>query len=119
MDRVGPLGTLLILAAKPHQKSCTNVDQFVLILCVSYRTLNGVTRSFEFPIPRCCDSIENLGDSYGKLYFISLDARSGYHQIGVREFDQENLAFFTPEVKKKLFVIMPFRPKNTPALIRS
>ena len=78
-DCTGPWGALLLLAAKPHQESCTNIDQFVWRLCVSYRALNGVTRSFEFPIPRCSDSIEDLGDSYGKLYFISLDARSGYH----------------------------------------
>ena len=114
-DCTGPWGALLLLAAKPHQESCTNIDEFVWRLCVSYRALNGVTRSFEFPIPRCSDSIEDLGDSYGKLYFISLDARSGYHQIRVRESDQEKLAFFTPDGKKKCFVVMPFGPKNAPA----
>ena len=56
-----------------------------------------------------------FGDSYGKLYLISLDARSGYHQIRVRESDQEKLAFFTPYGKKKCFIVMPFRPKNAPA----
>ena len=78
-DCTRPWGALILLAAKPHQESCTNIDQFVWRLCVSYRALNGVTRSFEFPIPRCSDSIEDLGDSYVKLYFISLNARSGYH----------------------------------------
>ena len=119
-DCIGPWGTLLLLAAKPHQESCTNIDQFVWRLCVSYRALNGVTRSFEFLSPRFSFSIEDLGDSYyGKLYFISLDARSGYHQIRVRECDQEKLAFFTPDGKKKCFVVIPFGPKNTPAFYTS
>ena len=93
----GLLGTLLLLTAKPHQKFCTNIDKFIWRLCVSYRTLNGVTRSFEFSLPHCSDSIKNLGDSNGKLYFISLDTRSSYHQIRVRECGQEKLDFFTSE----------------------
>ena len=60
-DCTGPWGALLLLAAKPHQESCTNIDEFVWRLCVTYRALNGVTRSFEFPIPRCSDSIEVWG----------------------------------------------------------
>ena len=66
-DCTGPRGALILLTAKPHQESCTNIDQLVWRLCVSYRALNGVTRSFELPIPRYSDSIEDLGDSYGKL----------------------------------------------------
>ena len=76
--------------------------------------LYGVTRSIEFPNSRCSDSIEDLGDSYGCLFFISLDAPSGYHQIKVRTCDQENLNFLTPEGKKKWFIIIPFGSKNAP-----
>ena len=74
-----PWGVLLLLAAKPHQEFCTNIDKFVWRLCVSYIPLNSVTHSFKFPIPRCSHSIEDLGDPYGKLFFISLDDRSDYH----------------------------------------
>ena len=77
--------------------------------------LNGVTKSFEYPIPKCSDSIEDFGEFSGKIYFISLDARSGYHQIRVRNVDQEKLAFFTPDGKTKTFKVMPFGPKNAPA----
>ena len=98
-DCTGPWGALLLLAAKAHQKSCTNINKLVRRLCVSYRALDTVTRSLEFPIPRCSDSIKDLGNSYGKLYLISFDDRSGYHQIRVRECDQEKLAFFIPEGK--------------------
>ena len=77
--------------------------------------MNGVTKCFEYPIPRCSDSIEDFGDLSGKFYFISLDARSGYHQIRVRKIDQEKLAFFRPDGKKETFKVMPFGPKNAPA----
>ena len=96
-DCNGSWGALLLFAVKPHQESCTNTDKFVWRLCVSYRFLNGVTIPFEFPIPRWYDSIEDLGDSYGKLYFISLNTRSDYHRIRVRECDQKKLTFFTHE----------------------
>ena len=107
--------TLLLLAAKPHQESCAKIDKIVWRLCVSYRALNAVTLLLKFPILRCSGSIEDLGVSYGKLYFISLDDRFGYHQIRVRECDQEKLAFFTPEGKKRCIVVMRFGPKNAPA----
>ena len=103
------------MAPKPHQEGCTDINDFVWRLCVSYRPLNGVTKSFEYPIPRCSGSIEDFGDFSGKFYFISLNARSGYHQIRVRKIDQEKLAFFRPDGKKETFKVMPFGPKNAPA----
>ena len=51
------LGSLLLLAPKPHQEGCTDINDFVWRLCVSYRPLKGVAKSFEYPIPRCSDSI--------------------------------------------------------------
>jgi hypothetical protein len=80
----GPWGSLVVLAPKPHQEDVTNIDDFVWRMCVSYRRLNSVTLPFEYPIPRCEDAIDDFGDSAGKLFFISLDACSGYHQIVVR-----------------------------------
>ena len=110
----GPWGSLLFLAPKPYQEDCNDVDKFVWILCVRYRSLNGITRIFEFPIPRCADSIEELRDSCGVLFIISLDARSGYHQIRVRKCDQEKLTLYTPDSKKKTYTVVPFGPKNAP-----
>ena len=78
-DCEGNLGFLILLALKPHQVEYTDINDFILHLCVSYRPLNSVTRSFEFPIPRCADSIEDFGDFTGRVYFISLESRSGYH----------------------------------------
>ena len=65
----------------------------------SYRRLNQVTLPFEYPIPRCDDAINDFGDSNSRLYFISLDNKTGYHQIGVRYADQSKLAFFGPDGK--------------------
>ena len=79
-DCAGPWGSLLLLAAKPYQEKCKDIKVFSCHLCVSYRPLNSVTRSFEFLIPCCTDSIENFCDYNDPIYFISLDARPGYHQ---------------------------------------
>ena len=90
-DYEGNWGSLLLLVAKPHQESCINILAFIWRLYVSYRPLNKITLNFEFPLPRCADSIEDLGDSCGPIFTISLDARSGCHQIRVRKCDQEKL----------------------------
>jgi hypothetical protein len=76
--------------------------------------VNSVTLPFEYPIPRCEDDIEDFGNSAGKLPFISLDARSGYHQIAVRECGQDKLAFFSPDKEKWTWKVMPFGPHNAP-----
>jgi hypothetical protein len=85
-------------------------------MCVSYRKLNSATLAFEYPIPRCDDAIDDFGDGFGRLWFISLDARQGYHQISVRPSDQGKLVFFSPDRKKYTFKVMPFGPKNAPAV---
>ena len=88
----------------------------VWYMCVSYHRLNQVTLPFEYPsIPRCDDAINNFGDSNGRLYFISLDNKTGYHQIGVRFANQDKLAFFGPDGKKYTFNVMPFGSHNAPA----
>ena len=67
----------------PHQKDIGNIKYFVWRMCVSYRALNKVTALFEYPIGRCNDAIENLGDGAGVLSFISIDCFQGYHQVYV------------------------------------
>ena len=77
--------------------------------------MNKITLGFEFPIPRCADSIEDLGDSCGPFFTIFLDVRSGYHQTRVRKYDQEKLAFFAPSVEKKTYEVLPFGPTKAPS----
>ena len=98
----------IVLAPKPHQEHVTNIKDFVWRMCVSYRGLNRVTNPFEYPISRCDVAIEDIGDGTGKLYFISLDAAQGYHQIKVRSTAVEKLAFFAPDNKKYSFTVMPY-----------
>ena len=47
---------------------------------------------------------------------ISLDARSGYHQVNIRPCDQDSLAFSTSCGKNKIFKVVPFGHKNVPVL---
>ena len=112
----GPWGSLIVLAPKPHQEHVENIDDFIWRMCVSYRKLNSVTKPFSYPIPRCDDAIDTLGPvGSAKLYFITLDARQGYHQIAVKKEDREKLAFFAPDDKKYTYRVMPFGPTNAPA----
>jgi len=57
-------------------------------MCVSYRTtLNSVTKPSQYyPIPHCDNSV---------IFFISLNALQGYHQVSVQTIDREKLAFFS------------------------
>ena len=85
-------------------------------MCVSYRALNAVTKPFTFPIPRCDNAIASIistvfGDN---IYFITLDAKQGYHQISVKPTDREKLAFFAPNGVKYTFKVLPFGPTNAP-----
>jgi hypothetical protein len=111
----GAWGSLIVLAAKPHQEHIDDIADFIWRMCVSYRKLNSVTLAFAYPIPRCDDAIDDFGDGVGRL-FISLDAHQGYHQILVRLSDREKLAFFAPDQKKYTFKVMPFGPTNAPAV---
>ena len=92
----------------------STIDKFVWRLCVNHRTLNTITKTFPFLIPRCSDSVEDFGVLYGVIFYIKLNNRQGYHQIQVKKIDQEKIVFFTPDGGKKQIVMMPFRPKNAP-----
>lgn len=111
----GAWGSLIVLAAKPHQEYVTNIDDFIWRMCVSYRKLNEVTKPFEFPIPRCDDSIISLEQGPTQIFQISADADSGYHQVPVKLSDQDKLAFFAPDHRKYAFQVMPFGPRNAPS----
>lgn len=106
---------MIVLAPKPHQESVTDIKDFIWRICVSYRRLNSINELFEFPIPQCDDAVTVLGIQTGEdLFFISLDAKQGYHQILVRKEDRQKLAFFAPDGNKYTFRVMPFGPTNAP-----
>jgi hypothetical protein len=103
----GPWGPSIVLVAKPHQEHIKDILDFIWRMCVSYCHLNQVTLPFEYPIP-CCNFA-------GRLHFISLDNKTGDHQISVGDKYHEKLAFFGPNHKKYTFTMMHFGPRNAPA----
>jgi hypothetical protein len=112
----GAWGSKLLPARKPNQEHITNINNFSWRRCVNYCALNAVTPAFEYPMARCNNSIDNFGDSHGPLFFISVDGKSGFHQVFVSKCSQEKLAFFAPDLNKYCYNIMPFGPKRVPAV---
>ena len=110
----GPWAFRIVLAPKPHQEKCFDIQEFIWRMCINYRPLNAVTLPFAYPIPRCDDAISDFGVGCIIIFFISLDARSGFHQIKVAADSQEKLAFMAPDFQKYTFDVLPFGPMNGP-----
>ena len=107
-------GSPVVLASKSHQEHINDVEEFIWRICISYRGLNIVTNLFEYPIGRCDDDIEDVGDGTHYIWFISVDSAQGYHQIRVWACDKDKLAFFAPDDEKYTWEVIPFGPTNTP-----
>jgi len=60
--------------------------------CIDYRGLNAVTTKANYLLPRIDACHDSLG---GNTYFSSLDMRSGYWQVPVREEDIDKTCFVT------------------------
>ena len=84
---------MIILAPKPHHEKIDDINSFVWWFCVSYRKLNSLTLPFKMPTPSCTKAIEDLGPHNGRLYFITLDARSGLYQIAMADDTMDKLVF--------------------------
>ena len=56
-------------------------------LCVDFRALNKITRTYVWPMPRVEDIFAKLGKA---RFYTTLDLRSGYHRIPRQTFNQEN-----------------------------
>jgi len=82
-----------------------------LRFCVDYRKLNAVTEKDCYPLPRMDDILDQLA---GNSWFITLDLKCGYWQIGIRPEDRERTAF---SIGSDLwqFKVMPFGLCNAPA----
>ena len=110
-DYKGAWRSMILIAPKTHQEDVDNINDFVWRLCVSYQGSESCYKSFMFLIPRCADSIENFGDSNGIMFFITLDARQGYHQISVRcgiihtEWVKENVRCYSIRSQRCTFLL--------------
>jgi hypothetical protein len=73
-------------------------------LCVDYRALNGATYKDSYPLSHI-DTC--LGSMDGTVWFSTLDLRSGYHNIPIKEADRDKTAFITRRGCFR-YKVMPF-----------
>ena len=62
-------------------------------LCVDFRALNAITRTYVWPMPK----VEDIFAKWGKAkFFTMLDLRSGYHHITLDDDAITKTAFVMP-----------------------
>lgn len=79
--------------------------------CVDYRKLNAVTKTDVYPMPLIDELIQSTKNN---CFMSTLDMRSGFWQVSVREQDRDKTAFLTPFGAYR-FKRMPFGLKNAPS----
>ena len=80
-------------------------------LCIDYRALNAITRTFIWPMPRVEDILAKLGK---EKFFTTFDLRSGYHHIALDKESIKKIAFCTPFGKYE-YLKVPFGLAQTPS----
>lgn len=80
-------------------------------MCIDYPSLNKACPKDPFVLPRIDQVIDSTA---GCELLCFLGAYSGYHQIKMKEEDQEKISFITP-FGAFCYVSMPFRLKNAGA----
>ena len=62
-------------------------------LCMDFRALNAITRTYVWPMPRVEDIFAKLGKA---KFFTTLDLRFGYHHIALDDDAIKKTAFVMP-----------------------
>ena len=85
-----------------------------LRLCVDFRALNSIIESESYPLPTIRELVAELAAS---RYFISLDLKSGFHQILAHPSIRKYLGFVTMD-GSYTFRVMPFGIKTCPSVFQ-
>jgi len=83
-------------------------------LCVDYRALNSVTYKDTYPLPHV-DTC--LGSMNGATWFSTLDLRSGYHNIPIKESDRDKTTFITRRGCFR-YKVLPFGCTTAPSVFQ-
>ena len=81
------------------------------MLCVDFRALNAITRTYVWPMPRVEDLFAKLGKA---KFYITLDPRSGYYHIALDKDAIKRTAFVAP-FGKNGYLKIPFGLTQAPA----
>ena len=84
-------------------------------LCVDYRVLNAITRTYVWPMPRVEDIFSELGKA---KFFTTLDLRSGNHHIALDKDAIKETAFVTPFGKYE-YMKVPFSLAQAPTYFQN
>ena len=82
--------------------------------CVDYRAVNEVTYKDMYPLPHI-DTC--LGSMNGAVWFSTLDLRSGYHAIPIKECDRDKTAFITWRGCFR-YKVLPFGLSTAPSVFQ-
>ena len=84
-------------------------------MCVDYRALNAISRTYIWPMPRIDDILAKLGKA---KFFTTLDLRSGYHHIALDKDAIKKTAFVTPFGKYE-YLKVPFGLAQAPSYFQN
>ncbi|CAJ0949505.1 unnamed protein product [Ranitomeya imitator] len=83
--------------------------------CIDYRLLNKITVKFQYPLPLLSDLFARIK---GASWFTKIDLRGAYNLVRIKQGDEWETAFNTPEGHFE-YLVMPFGLSNAPSVFQS